>query len=61
MKLKVQAVIVTYNRKDMLCACIESILEQTVLVEKVIVVDNCSTDGTEEMLKQDIEAKVRSE
>ncbi len=52
MKLKVQAVIVTYNRKDMLCACIESILEQTVLVEKVIVVDNCSTDGTEEMLRE---------
>lgn len=45
------AVVVTYNRKEMLMQCIDAILLQTVKVEKLIIVDNNSTDGTEELLK----------
>lgn len=52
MRERVQAVIVTYNRKEMLLECIESVLGQTVSMEKVIVVDNCSTDGTEGYLRE---------
>ncbi|WP_051211876.1 glycosyltransferase family 2 protein [Butyrivibrio fibrisolvens] len=47
----IDAIIVTYNRKDLLVACIDAVLKQTFLVDKVVVVDNCSTDGTIELLE----------
>ena len=37
---RVHAVVVTYNRKELLQECIEAILKQTVDVEKIIIVDN---------------------
>lgn len=49
---KVQAVVVTYNRKVLLKECIDAILQQTAPVDKLIVVDNNSTDGTEEFLQE---------
>ena len=49
---KVQAVVVTYNRKELLCECLDAILAQTYPVEKVIVIDNCSTDGTKDCLRE---------
>ena len=49
---KVQAVVVTYNRKDLLKECIDAILKQTAPVDKLILVDNNSTDGTEEFLTE---------
>lgn len=49
---KVYAVVVTYNRKEMLLYCINAILAQTVAVSQLIIVDNNSTDGTEEFLKE---------
>lgn len=48
---RVIAVVVTYNRKDLVLECIEAILNQSYSVEKLILVDNCSTDGTEAALK----------
>ena len=48
MNKKVEAVVVTYNRKALLQECIDAILNQTVSVEKLILIDNNSTDGTEE-------------
>ena len=47
---KATAVIVTYNRKDLLCECIEAVLSQKPFVPDIIVVDNASTDGTKEAL-----------
>ncbi len=44
-------VIPTYNREKLIPATLESIFSQTFTDYEVIVVDNCSTDGTEEMLK----------
>ncbi len=52
----VEAVIVTYNRKDLLCQCIERILHGTV-VPDILVIDNHSTDGTMEVLRPYIETK----
>lgn len=46
----VAAVIVTYNRKNELCKNLKKVYEQTISLDQVIVVDNCSTDGTENYL-----------
>ena len=47
---RVAAVVVTYNRKEMLKKCLESLLIQTTPCD-VLVVDNASTDGTADYLK----------
>lgn len=44
-------VIPTYNRADLIMETIESVLSQTYPNFEVIVVDNCSTDNTEAILK----------
>jgi rhamnopyranosyl-N-acetylglucosaminyl-diphospho-decaprenol beta-1,3/1,4-galactofuranosyltransferase len=43
---KVCAVVVTYNRKELLVECLEALARQTLPLGRVIVVDNASTDGT---------------
>jgi rhamnopyranosyl-N-acetylglucosaminyl-diphospho-decaprenol beta-1,3/1,4-galactofuranosyltransferase len=49
---QIAAVVVTYNRKNLLARCLEAIFAQTRPVDRVIVVDNCSTDGTPEFLAE---------
>lgn len=46
---RVAAVVVTYNRKAMLDKCLSGLLAQTSPLDRIIVVDNASTDGTAEM------------
>ena len=48
----IAAVIVTYNRKKLLGENIRMLLKQTKLVDKIFIVDNCSTDGTAEYLQE---------
>ena len=48
---RVVAVVVTYNRKILLDECINAILNQTRKIDKIIIIDNNSSDGTFEMLK----------
>lgn len=43
-------VIVTYNRLGLLKECIDACLAQTAGFKSIIIVDNCSTDGTGEYL-----------
>ena len=50
--MKICCVIVTYNRKQLLVECINSILQQTINVNNIIVVDNNSNDGTDELLQE---------
>lgn len=50
--VRVHAVVVTYNRKELLQECINAILAQTTPVEKLILIDNNSTDGTYEFLEE---------
>lgn len=50
--MKIVAIVVTYNRKKLLVECLSSILDQTKRVDKLIIVDNNSTDGTYECLDQ---------
>lgn len=53
MRGTVCAVIVTYNRKHLLKECLEAVLSQTRSPDHILVVDNASTDGTMEMLRND--------
>jgi rhamnopyranosyl-N-acetylglucosaminyl-diphospho-decaprenol beta-1,3/1,4-galactofuranosyltransferase len=47
---KTCAVIVTFNRKNTLALCLETILNGRVAPDKVLVVDNASSDGTAEFV-----------
>jgi GT2 family glycosyltransferase len=49
--LQVTAVVVTYNRRDLLEQCLAALAEQTRSPDRVLVVDNDSSDGTREMLR----------
>lgn len=44
------AVIVTYNRKNLLIECLEAVTKQTRPVQAIYIIDNHSTDGTPELL-----------
>lgn len=50
MKVKYAAVIVTYNRLELLKECLDNVEHQSIPAEKIIVVDNASTDGTAQYL-----------
>ena len=54
---KTAAVIVTWNRKDLLLECISAVLSQEGGAPDIIVVDNASTDGTGEALRPYAEKK----
>ena len=46
------AVVVTYNRKELLIECLDALLKQTRPVDAIYLIDNASTDGTPELLKE---------
>ena len=50
--MKVAAVIVTFNRKDLLLETIRGVLAQSRPPEKIFLIDNASTDGTAEAVEQ---------
>lgn len=50
MRVNVAAVIVTYNRIELLKKCVSAVLSQSYEVNRLIVVNNNSNDGTEEYL-----------
>jgi len=47
---KIIGVVVTYNRKDDLINCLQSIFEQSKKVDELYIIDNNSTDGTPDFL-----------
>ena len=49
------AVVVTFNRKNLLRECLNSVLVQSRVPDHIVVIDNNSTDGTFEMLKAEFE------
>ncbi len=50
---RVIAVVLTYNRKELLKRCLEAIQHQTRPCDDVVVINNASIDGTLEMLESD--------
>jgi len=51
--LRIAAVVVTYNRKELLKECLQALLTQTRPLDEIIVIDNASTDGTEQMIRSE--------
>lgn len=50
--MKICAVVVTFNRKQLLVRSLRSIFAQRgVVLDKIIIIDNASTDGTEQYLQ----------
>lgn len=48
----VTCVVVTYNRKQLLIRCLDAVLNQSKLVNRLIIIDNASTDGTAQLLTE---------
>lgn len=59
--MNIAAVIVTYNRQDMLSECIDAIRQQTLPVHKIYIIDNASTDNTNDLCveKQRLDSKIK--
>lgn len=51
-KETVCAVVVTYNRKQLLIECLEALMKQTRPLDAIYLIDNASTDSTSELLKE---------
>ncbi len=51
-RTRVCAAVVTYNRRDLLVECLDALLAQTHPLERLYVVDNASTDGTADLLRE---------
>lgn len=49
---RIAAVVVTYNRKELLLQCVQHLLDQQKAECDVLVVDNASTDGTAQAVEQ---------
>ena len=52
------AVVVTYNRKELLARCLDALLAQTHALDAIYVVDNASTDGTREVIAERYQGRV---
>ena len=52
---KVTAVIVTYNRKNLLHECVNAVLAQAEYIPDIMIIDNASTDGTERLVRELVE------
>ncbi|MGL6315421.1 glycosyltransferase [Vibrio sp. WXL103] len=48
--MKITVVIVTHNKKDDLIKSIDALRNQSKAFDELIIIDNCSTDGTRELL-----------
>lgn len=51
-KERIAAIVVTYNRKHLLGECLQILLNQICPIDAVYIIDNDSTDGTAEYLKE---------
>ena len=47
---KIVAVVVTYNRLEKLKVCLECLMNQSMEIDEIIIVNNSSSDGTTEYL-----------
>ncbi|CAB1208093.1 glycosyltransferase [Acinetobacter bouvetii] len=50
--MEITALIVTFNRKELLLQCLQALLSQTQQSSKILIIDNASTDGTIEILQE---------
>jgi len=45
-------IIITYNHEDCISRCLDSVLNQSVLADEIIIGDDCSSDKTREIVKE---------
>jgi glycosyltransferase involved in cell wall biosynthesis len=50
--MKISVAIPTYNRGNLICQTIDSILNQTVKVDEIVIIDDGSTDNTEHVISK---------
>ncbi len=50
--MKVAAVVVTFNRKDMLLETLDGLCKQTRSVDRIFLINNASSDGTQQLLEE---------
>jgi len=55
----IAAIVVTYNRKELLQTCVECVLAQEGAVCDILIIDNASTDGTHEAIEPFLGGRVR--
>ena len=51
----IAAVVVTYNRKEMLCKNLDMLLFQMCKIDKICIIDNHSSDGTQSLIRKKYE------
>ena len=51
-KWNIACVVVTYNRKELLKRCLDAVNSQVLKPSTVFIVDNASTDGTQDLVKE---------
>lgn len=56
---KVIAVVLTYNRRELLQKCLDAILTQTRACDEIIVINNGSTDDTRELLESGLYSGIK--
>ena len=54
----ISVIVVNWNRKELLRACLNSLRQQTGVAFEVILVDNGSADGSPDMAEREFEARV---
>lgn len=54
MEKTIVAVVVTYNRKVLLKECLKSLLNQSYPLDRIIIIDNHSTDKTDQYIKREL-------
>ncbi|MFV5772571.1 glycosyltransferase, partial [Pediococcus acidilactici] len=50
--LKTGCIIVTYNKVNLLKECLAAVNNQSVKIDKIFIIDNASTDNTEQYIQQ---------
>ena len=53
--MKISVIIVNWNRKELLHACLNSLAAQIFNDYEIIIVDNGSTDGSNEMIREEFQ------
>ena len=56
--MKVSIIIPCYNEHKTIAQIVNKILSQTKIEKEIIIIDDCSTDGTKEILQKNINSKV---
>ena len=56
--MKVSIIIPCYNEHKTIDQIVNKILSQNKIEKEIIIIDDCSTDGTKEILQKNINSKV---